>query len=102
MTVYVQVKPHAPDAYHLWADTPDEALMAAYACGSGVEAARPDRSPLHYEIRWQHVRAAEALGAVRVATPYEAMEAAARYAGNTTALASLAEWRRLDAAARAA
>jgi hypothetical protein len=23
MTVYVQTKPHAPDAYHLWADTPD-------------------------------------------------------------------------------
>lgn len=94
MTVYVNANPHEPDRYHLWADTPDEALCAAFACGAGIEAARPDRSPLHYDLRWQHVLAAREAGAVTVTTPYEALEAAARWAGNTTALASIAEWRR--------
>lgn len=92
MTVYVCPMPYEADRYHLFADTPDEALLAAYGCGSGIEAARPDRSPLHYDLTWQQVLAARAKGAIdcdRVA-PYEA---AARWAGNAGALQAAREWR---------
>lgn len=92
MTTYVCPMPYEPNRYHLFADDPDEALMAAFGAGAGMEAARPDRSPLHYDLTWQQVLAARALGAVDcdVVAPYEA---AARWADNRGALASAQEWR---------
>lgn len=93
MTAYVTTMPHAPNAYHLWADDPDEALCMAYACGSSLADHRPDRSALHYEITWEQQLEARRLGA-READKVAPMEAAARYTGNWTALASLDGWRK--------
>lgn len=97
MTVYVCPMPYAADRYHLFADDENEALMAAYGAGASIEALRLDRSPLHYDLTWQQVLAARARGAVD-ADKYAAYEAAARYHGNTGALASAQEWRRADVA----
>lgn len=99
MTVYVTTSPHAADEYHLYADDPDEALTAAYMAGASLANHRPDRSPLHYAVTWQHVLAAQAAGAVAV-DKYAPLEAAARYTGNWTALASLADWRKAEGAPR--
>lgn len=97
MTVYVSSLPYAADRYHLFADSEDEALMAVYGAGSGIEALRIDRSPLHYDLTWQQVTRARELGA-RPVDKYAAYEAAARYHGNTGALASARGWRELDQA----
>lgn len=90
MTLYVSDFPYAPDAYHLWADDPDEAFIAA--CAVGAEP-MPARSPLHYAVNWRQVLEARQLGAVTTDRGAP-MEAAARWAGNTTALQSIAAWRR--------
>lgn len=92
MTVYVTTYPHAPDAYHLWATTPDEALCAAFACGADMPAHRPYRSELHWELNWQQVNEAVQQGAQR-ADKYAALEAAALYVGNATGAASVRNWR---------
>lgn len=89
MTVYVCPMPYEPNRYHLFADDPDEAFMAGMAVGA---TERPDRSPLHYELTWQQVLAARALGAIDC-DPVAPYEAAARWAGNTGALALAREWR---------
>lgn len=101
MTVYVQATESGPGWRHLWADTPDEALVAAFACGAGLEAARPYRSALHYEIDEAQFAAAVGNGAQLVFTPYEAVEAAARWNKNPHLLEGCARWR-LDDAAEAA
>lgn len=98
--VYVCPRPHAPDRHHLFADDETEALMAAYACGSGIDALRLDRSPLHFDLTASQRDTALAQGAQPV-DKYAAYEAAARYHGNTGALASAQDWRRLDALATA-
>lgn len=97
MTVYVCPMPYAANRYHLFADSEDEALMAAYGAGATIDAQRLDRSPLHYDLTWQQVLTAKARGAVD-ADKYGAYEAAARYHGNTGALASAQDWRRADVA----
>lgn len=93
MTVYVQAKPSGPGWHHLWADTPDEALLAAFGCGADMEAARPYRSALHYEITGDQFAAAVGAGAQLVLTPYEAVEAAARWNNNRALLDGCAAWR---------
>jgi len=100
MTVYVCPFPFAADAYHLWADDPDEALCAAYACGASLADHRPERSALHYTINWQQLLEARALGAVdtdRMAP----MLAAALYTGNMTGAQSVLAWRTESMNARA-
>lgn len=99
MTVYVTTAPYAPDEYHLYADDPDEALAAAYACGASLADHRPDRSALHYTLNWGQVIAAREMGAVAV-DKYAPMEAAARFTGNWTGLTSVQLWRKQEGAPR--
>lgn len=50
MTVYVSDYEVTPGRFHLWADDYPEALAAAVMSGAPVEASRPDRSPVHFEL----------------------------------------------------
>lgn len=101
MTTYVSPFPFAPDAYHLWADDPDEALCAAYACGASLADHRPDRSPLHFTVTAAQFAEAVAQGAQMTDLQGPHM-AAAVYLGNTTAVQSIREWRALTAASTSA
>lgn len=64
MTVYVRACPDPNGGWYLWADTPDEALMAAAHAGANVLAAhRPARAEGHYDLTPEQWAIAMANGA---------------------------------------
>lgn len=66
MTTYVTTSPHGFSAglWHLWADTPDEALLAAFGAGVTTPAEGAGWNALHYEIGEAEWCAAVGNGAV--------------------------------------
>lgn len=91
MAAYIAHEPLENGRYHLWADTPEEALTAAILAGATWSDARPDRSPRHYEVDASAMAAALVAGAL-IRDKFDAFADAMRAIGRTDMLAGIDDW----------